>query len=385
MALAKILARTLITGSGGRGDIFLDSMTKGTETSAQNLPRFAWADAAKGFVILIVVLAHAVQYLESAGYNTGVLRYIITIFQPIGMPMFFMISGMFTGRHMDGSFREFWKHRLRPLVWILLIWVPIDWTLNALFPTPDAPSHGRYLWQIPLGYLLPTSYIWFIWSLAAYSLVAHLLGRRHPWPWLILSFVLCLAMLGLTQWHYEKYGLHILATKFSYHLAMTFFFFFYAGYIFRDRILGIARGPALPILLCSLGSYVVLAHLAQPLTGVAVRAVSSMVIICLGVFSAIHFGRVIASWRPSLRLFSQLGGLSLPIYLLHLLIVLPIAYYLRITKLPQLLPYGAPLALGVATLAVLMAILITLLARRFGLTFLFAPPARLDKSRGAFA
>ncbi|WP_404338494.1 acyltransferase family protein [Sphingomonas sp. MMS12-HWE2-04] len=349
--------------------------------------RVYWADTAKGLIILIIVLSHGALFVEGAGYPQAGMRNAIGAVTPVGMPLFFMISGMFSRRYLDGSWSGFWHGRLKALIWVMLIWIPIDWLLYSIFPNFRDPLHGKYLWQLLTAWIFPSSYLWFIWSLGVYSLLAWALGRRHARTWLALSVLVTFAMLGLTTWHLDHYGLHLLAQDYYLRGALSYFFYFYLGYVCRDWIVRAATLPAIPTLIVTLTGYGLLAWIAMMVKGVVPGAAIKFVAIAIGMLGAIYLGKTLALRADTRRFFGRLGQMTLPIYLTHLLFMMPLCYWLAKLHSPFLLQSGVALAIVVSLIGILGSVAITALALSLGLTFFFFPPklrlfARIDALLG---
>lgn len=349
--------------------------------------RVYWADTAKGLIILIIVMSHGALFVEGAGYPQAGMRNAIGAVTPVGMPLFFMISGMFSRRYLDGNWGAFWHGRLKGLIWVLLVWIPIDWLLFAIFPNFRDPTHGKYLWQLLTAWLFPSSYLWFIWSLGAYSLLAWLLGRGHAKLWLGASVVVTLAMLGLTTWHLDHYGLHRLAQDYYLRGALSYFFYFYIGYVARDAIIRASTLPAIPTLIVSLAGYGLLAWISSMVTGVAPGAAIKFVAIAVGMLGAIYLGKTLAIRVDTRRFFGRLGQMTLPIYLTHLLFMMPLCYWLASLDSDFLRGTGVALAIVVSIIGVLGSVAITALALALRLNFFFFPPklrllARIDALMG---
>lgn len=344
-----------------------------TESGA-NEDRVYWADTAKGLIILVIVLSHGALFVEGAGYAQAGLRNAIGFFTPVGMPLFFLISGMFSRRYLDSSWSGFWHGRLKGLIWVLLVWIPIDWLLFSIFPNFRDPTHGKHLWQMLTAWLFPSSYLWFIWSLGAYSLIAKVLGRRHAPVWLAAALVLTLAMLGMTTWHLERYGLTLLAKDYYLRGALSFFFYFYFGYVCRDLIIRSARLPAIPAMVAALAGYGLLAWIASKITGVAPGALVKFVAVSVGMVGAIYLGKSLAIAGTTRRFFGRLGQMTLPIYLTHLLFMMPLAYWLATIESPALHQWGVSLAILVSLAGILGSVVITALALALRLNFFFFPP-----------
>lgn len=344
-----------------------------TVNSAQ-VERVHWADTAKGFVIALIVLSHGALFSAEAGYPQDALNRAIQFLTPAGMPFFFLISGMFSAKHLDSNWSVFWHRRLKPLLWALLLWIPIDWLLFRFFPNPRHPEHGRYVWQMVEAVLFPSSYLWFLWSLIAYSVIAKVVGRRLPLLWLAIAAGLALAMMGLTTWHLERYGLRSLANDYFLRGAISYFFYFYLGYIFRDTMLRIARLPAVPTAVGGFIAYSAMLWLSTKMTGVATGGLVRFAAVAIGIVGAMGVGRALALNSGTRAVFAWLGQLSLPIYLTHLLFIMPAINGLAAIDSDALRGWGNLLGILVSLLGMAGALAVTMLALRLKLRFFFYPP-----------
>ncbi|TPG16505.1 acyltransferase [Sphingomonas koreensis] len=337
--------------------------------------RIHWADTAKGLIILVIVAVHVAEHLEGAGYPQRFVRQALDSVTPIGMPFFFMVSGMFSRTYLDGSWRAFWRHRISILSWLLIVWTPIESALFAVIPSFTDPVHPFHLRQIARQLLFPTSYLWFIWSLVVYSLVAKVMGRRGWNAKLVIASAPTLFLLGFTVWHLHKYGIIWLADNFYARCVLTYFFFFYLGYVQRERILAITSLPVVATMVATLALFGLLFWVTLMPLSIIVGAAVRFAAIAIGIVAAIYTGKSLALDSRVRRLFFGLGALTLPIYLVHLVVLMPIAYWLHGQQSPVLLAMGGGLTLGLTVVCVLLSIGVMAVGARLGLTFVLFPPA----------
>jgi uncharacterized membrane protein YcfT len=75
--------------------------------SATQAQRVDWADYAKGFCIIMVVMMHSTLGVEEAAGREGFMHALVAFAKPFRMPDFFMISGLFLSRVIDRDWRTY--------------------------------------------------------------------------------------------------------------------------------------------------------------------------------------------------------------------------------------------------------------------------------------
>lgn len=193
--------------------------------------RLIWADSIKGWLALIVIFGHALQF--------GVAKfgedYVWNLIYSAHMPAFFAISGFLSYRS-NTSYGSWWKsifRRVKQLLLPFIVWSLID------FCTHD------YDWDHLLRYILyPDCMYWFLWTLffiyLAFTLIVHLSRKysiREDVPIIVFCLLLVMAMVFF---NYRKFGFQF----FSY-----YFLFYSMGYFIRKYSLLIKKKAILAVLL----------------------------------------------------------------------------------------------------------------------------------------
>ncbi|OYN88783.1 acyltransferase family protein [Parenemella sanctibonifatiensis] len=159
-----------------------------TEASPAAKKRLDWVDAGKGLSILGVVTFHAVVRAETWEGLAGEITDLLT---PVRLPLFFLLSGLFSHRIRELSLLDLITRRLWFLVVPYVIWSLLFGAERYLM---DPEAYPAYLiWQ---EILLPTTGLWFLHALVVFTILAWLTKWLPGWLTVLLSF---LPLLGLAN------------------------------------------------------------------------------------------------------------------------------------------------------------------------------------------
>jgi threonine dehydratase len=147
--------------------------------------RHEWVDVTKGLCILLVVLYHVVdkQYLQSfdlpglarAGWTAVIMGLV-----PLRMPVFFLVSGFLASK----SLHRPWDSALGPRVlspyYLYVVWLAIH-LLWFLFAPDIADEHHQVnsLGEVLLNLVIGLTSLWYLYALAAYFVIAKLALRAR--------------------------------------------------------------------------------------------------------------------------------------------------------------------------------------------------------------
>jgi uncharacterized membrane protein YcfT len=332
--------------------------------------RLDWPDAARGLAIGLVVLYHATNWTWSTGYEVGVLREVNETLRSLRMPLFFAVAGMFAGKWTTVPWSRLARGKLLHFAWVFVLWEPISLVVRLVtgyYQVADA-GWGTLADQLAWSLLVPRSELWFLWTLAAFFVVARAL-RRVPW-WVQLLAAAAVSGWALAGWEPESIawrgtaqfalfflgGLHLRSLLERFAERMTWYWALGAvalwlGIQVAVRQLGLADIP---------GCYL-LANVAGVPAGVAVSVLVSRVPGSLGL-----------RW---------LGARTLPVFVTHTSVVLTLLYLLYSNGIwiPAPQSQWLPVALWAAAIGVGLGL--GALAPRIGARWLFAPPRWLAGER----
>ena len=163
----------------------MDQTMKTHSTSS----RVDWVDYAKGICIILVVMMHSTLGVEKAVGEAGMLNAFIEWARPFRMPDFFLISGLFLARRIDGPWRRFLDTKLVHFAYFYILWMTIQYGLKG----PGIAVHdgiGAALMSYGLGFIQPFGTLWFIYLLAIFFIVTKLLKDVPPFMVFIMAAVL---------------------------------------------------------------------------------------------------------------------------------------------------------------------------------------------------
>lgn len=330
--------------------------------------RLAWVDIAKGICILLVVMMHSVTGTGEAMGGEGFLHPVVAFAKPFRIPDFFLLSGLFIGRVIDRDWRLFSDRRVVHFAYFYLLWLVIQSVARYGKIVGDA-GPAAFAAHLAHALIEPYSSLWFIYLLAAFSVVTKLL-RRAPG-------ILLLAAAALLQIADIRSGSTLIEEFCARYV------YFVAGYLFADWIFTLADaarrriGPALGglALWAAVEAWLALtptgdaAHptlASLPFVSLALGAAGALAIVVTAALIARAGG-------PMAEAIRTCGQRSIVIYLAF---SLPMAAVREILVRTGIIADIGAASLTVMVVAVLLPLLLERLVRGTPLGFLFVRPAR---------
>lgn len=317
-------------------------------------PRLHWVDAGKGLSILLVVLYHATEWTQAAGFDLPILTYVNEALTDLRMPVFFFLSGLFAAKWIAGTWRALWNSKITLFSWVYLLWslleLPAKWLGMAVLTDKIGDDFlTRQALVIAAIPFRASGSLWFIWALVLFFVVAKLTARWPLWLQLGLAAAASFAVRALPSDINEKF---VDLTGIGYRGALLFYFFFLLGAYFREatvrRVSKLTYGPALAIAAGWLGLWVILEALS-----LGNMAPVSFVMSLGGVVA----GLAIAVLLKRVRLLYWLGSLTLPVYLTHTTVIVAFVSLVNlIPNLPALTGYVIALLAAAVAVAVSLAL-----------------------------
>jgi uncharacterized membrane protein YcfT len=203
-------------------------MGRPAQTSGSALGgRVDWADYAKGFCIIFVVMMHSTLGVGNAMGQEGWLHSVVAFAKPFRMPDFFLISGLFLAQVIDRSWRTYLDRKVVHFVYFYLLWTAIQFAFKAPVFVQEHGVGGT-LWLYVESFWEPFGTLWFIYLLPIFFVVTKLArGYRVP----VAAVWLAGAALEIAHVHTGWTVIDEFASRFVY---------FYTGYILATRIFALA-------------------------------------------------------------------------------------------------------------------------------------------------
>jgi len=266
--------------------------------------REAWIDVAKGIAITLVVLYHAIMYLDEVGL-AGALAPLNPLFDTFRMPLFFFMSGILAAAAIRLPYWQLFRKRMTLLLYLYVVWVALQTIFLMALPPISASGEPNATWaDVALMFIRPNSNLWFIYALPLFFTIAWLMRRWRPLVQIMLASAISMlfgAQLLHTGLPWDKMGKYL----------VFFIAAIYVGPLVR-KFVPIARWWH-AALLCGgyAGVVIVIVKLALTQVPFVLLAVSTLAVI-VGIAVA-----SVVSHLPAFFFLRGLGSRTLPIYLVH--------------------------------------------------------------------
>ena len=157
--------------------------------------RLQWADCAKGMSIIAVCYMHVVSGV--LGGPESHWRWLNDFMEPIRMPMFFLISGLFAHRVIERTLGDLWYRRLWFLLVPYLVFTPFVASTRLFIE--DRLSMESLVRAIVVG----DPGVWFLYALMVFNILACLTRRLPAWGAVLLSVMpaVIVALTGMAAYN----------------------------------------------------------------------------------------------------------------------------------------------------------------------------------------
>ncbi|OFU51848.1 acyltransferase family protein [Corynebacterium sp. HMSC11E11] len=278
--------------------------------------RVEWADAAKAISIIGVCVLHSIIAVPGGGDSTW--KAVYQVLDPIRMPLFFMVSGLFAHRVITRSLSDLFLRR----IWFLLVPYLAFKTITAVVREISDPGY-QTMRQFLRSVVVGDPGLWFLYVLMVFNLIAWGLRKVPPALVVALSFLpgLAYGVFGLNE--FEKYNeishivLYLPAFMIGLHARRLWL---RLGEVADpDRV----RSPftAYAVAALAVGAYLAWWVLDATTTGLLGHVIGRLTGVILAVPVAIVAAVHLTKMPVVSSILSAIGRNTLPIYVSHPLVI----------------------------------------------------------------
>jgi uncharacterized membrane protein YcfT len=320
-------------------------------------PRVEWVDYAKGICIILVVMMHSTLGVEKALGTTGHLNAFIEWARPFRMPDFFLISGLFLSRRIDGNWRDYLDKKVVHFGYFYVLWYTIQFALKGYGFYQDLGLIGLFK-QYALGFIEPFGTLWFIYMLAIFFVVVK--ATRNVPPLLIFAIGAALEIAHIhTGWS--------IIDEFTARFVYFFTGYWLSSYVFNATSVMWQRSL---IALISMLYIWAAGHSFAMINGVSRLPVVSLMLGFAGA-SAVIATSIVLARSGGLKWLRYFGENSIVIYLAFVLFMGPVRA-IGIKLMPSINPDALSATTTVAS--IIGAVSLFWAVRNTKLSFLFKRP-----------
>lgn len=266
--------------------------------------REAWIDVAKGIAITLVVLYHAIMYLDAVGM-AGALAPLNPLFDTFRMPLFFFMSGILAASAIRLPYWQLFRKRMSLLLYLYIVWVALQTLVLLALPPINPAGTPNATWASLVSlFLRPNSNLWFIYALPLFFTLAWLIRRWYPLVQVAVTAVIAVlfgAQLLHTGSPWDKMGKYLV-----FFIAAV-----YLGPLVRRLVPSVRWWHVVLLCLGYAALVVVTTKLTLTRVPFVLLGLSALAVVVGVAISAV------LSRMPAFDFVRSLGSRTLPIYLVH--------------------------------------------------------------------
>ncbi|MDQ0000527.1 fucose 4-O-acetylase-like acetyltransferase [Pseudarthrobacter sulfonivorans] len=248
--------------------------------------------------------------------------------------MFFVIAGMLAVKWMRRPLRDVIRSKVATLAWLYVLWQLVTVLAYLVIPNVSTPGKGnlRELLTAAATVILPQNSLWFIWALALFFIISHVLYERVP-VWAVILPAAAVSSLSLA-------GM-IPVGNIGWNGALSNFVFFAAGVYGVKLLTAFAGWLNVWTALAVVSGWVVCLMFLPTLDAVGLNLLTRG----LGLAAGISLGVLL----QRLRGLGRVGAQTLIYYLPHYVILGALAFVASEFSLPATTALWLPAALLILT------------------------------------
>jgi uncharacterized membrane protein YcfT len=335
--------------------------------------RLAWIDAVRGACVAVVVLFHVTAWhvlpLGLPPLADSAWSVVNGYLGSLRMPLLLAVSGLLASRRvLQGWGSSSAAERAASSYYLYVVWLTVYAVVYAVLDSPWLPHSIDGVGEAAVELVWPQTPLWYVFALAVYVLVLTSLSRVRPWLVLAgLAIISIVVQVG--DW---DVGLAVKVPELAFFFAVGVYGRVGLGRFAEQldwRRAAVAGGAAAATVL--VGPIV-----PDGVLHAVLVLIRGLAFLLLGVAVLVALLR----WRPLARAGSWLGQRTLPVYVLHVpLLLLAITVLGRSAEPPvDGLLSNTPVALGYPLVLTAVLIALTLLLHQLLLRLhagaLFAMP-----------
>lgn len=317
-----------------------------------------------------MVIYHANIIASSQEIVSPIYNYISGILRPVRMPLFFALSGFLAASTMRRSWRTVLDNKFVLYLYLFGMWSMIHIAFfKYITPHPSANFSGAFAEIVLSGFIRPQTGIWFIWALSFYFLVARALVRMPGYAVLLSLVTSTIAFSPLI----DPLGLN-----FAQESALKYVAFFVIPAMYGmpalDRI-----SRSIPLMCVAIAAVMAVSLILPNLTSTfaAAAGLSAVALGTCGMLAGILTAIMVSKISFANKLLGYLGKNTLPVYLIHLMIIALVVPTLDRMLLP---PFDQYLAVPLLTvMATAGSLFMAWCLKQAGAYWFFALPKRHAK------
>lgn len=175
--------------------------------------RIEWIDVAKGSCIILVVLWHTVIFsfapseTNTPGYQAWFK--LGMALQPLRMPLFFVVSGFLAYSSVySRTWRDTFQPRIATLLWLYVLWMTFTWGVHVILATYFNSAAVPKVEELPVSgsaflfdLVTANTTIWYLYALAIFFTVCKLFKNHSVKVVIVLSILSICSRLISDDWN----------------------------------------------------------------------------------------------------------------------------------------------------------------------------------------
>lgn len=280
----------------------------------QTAERVVWVDVLKGVAIVLVVLTHSWMVVRASGLASRPWRELDGFLQVARMPLFFGAAGLFAAPWLRRPWHELARRKLLLLAYLYVVWTCVLFAVMVAVPLPFRLPGILDSWtDLLVAPLVPGTTLWFLYALVVFFVIARATARVPAAPLLAVAALVSVVLVDVLQ-----------LPRVAWLKVGQYAVVFLATCRLRETVLRTARSSRPGWLLLLVPALLAVSPPFDARTGLDAVPGTSLVAAALALAVGVVICSRLARWRVSEPL-AALGRRTLPVYLLHVPLLLLVA------------------------------------------------------------